>query len=76
MLKSLSAGKYSSPSTIGKEAYGRLAAGHSSSSSLEAKISTMPFVALDFNQCDTANIERLHAFIEMHTQMNVAGLSY
>lgn len=55
--QSLSAGKYSSCSIIGRAAYGKLAAGYSSSSSLEAKISTILFVALSWTQthCDTAN---------------------
>jgi len=52
-----SAGKYSSCSIIGRAAYGKLAAGYSSSSFLEAKISTILFVALSRTQthCDTAN---------------------
>lgn len=55
--QSLSAGKYSSRSIIGRAAYGKLAAGISSSSSLEAKISTILFVALSWTRthCDTAN---------------------
>lgn len=44
----LSTGKYSTHSTIGRAAYGKLAAVHSSLSSLEAKISTMLFVGFSW----------------------------